>query len=354
MTPAMPSKRQFSANDVSLAVMNYNGEDKLTGLFQSIAKLVNPVGEVLMIDDGSRDDSVGLVCKGWPATRVIELGVNSGGVLNKVRNRAFSEATRSLVFIVDNDVELKPNCVEELIAVFNQYPEAAACLTRAVHWDDQTSIYQDGQILHYVGASPNTNRDAHIDEVDDEPRVSIGWGVQMIDKQRAAEVSFFNEAYILGWGDDGEINHKLNLYGYKCYQVPKAVVVHKRFESSKRYLAAVQNRLRFIAEMYRLRTIVLALPALIAYEASLVAFLVMKGGMSDYWTGWKVFFRDFSDIRRVRREIQAYRKLPDNQVMASGDIFVYSDYVNNKILMTGYKALNCFLNIYWRIIRKFV
>jgi GT2 family glycosyltransferase len=350
----MNPQRHFESRDVSIAVMNYNGEGKLAGLFESIANLNEPVGEVLMVDDGSTDTSVELVRNGWGNTRVIELGVNSGGILNKVRNTAFSKATQALVFIVDNDVELKPDCVQQLVDVFNEYPDAAACLTRAVHWDDESSIYQDGQILHYVGASPNTNRDANINEVDDQPRVSIGWGVQMIDKQRAAEVSFFNEAYILGWGDDGEINHKLNLYGYKCYQVPKAVVVHKRFESSKRYLAAVQNRLRFIAEMYRLRTIVLAAPALIAYECSLIAFLVMKGGMSDYFTGWKVFFRDFGDIRRVRNEIQSYRKLPDNQVMDAGDIFVYSDYVNNKILMTGYKALNKFLNIYWRLIRKFV
>ena len=350
----MSTNRHFSAADVSLAVMNYNGEDKLGGLFESIAKLEQPVGEVLLVDDGSTDSSIDLVSQQWPETRVIALGTNSGGVLNKVRNRAFAEASKPLVFIVDNDVELYPDCVSELVNVFNEYPDAAACLTRAVHWDDRKSIYQDGQILHYVGASPNTNRDARVDEVDDQPRVSIGWGVQMIDKTRAAEVDFFNEAYILGWGDDGEINHKLNLFGYRCYQVPKAVVVHKRFESSKRYLAAVQNRLRFIAEMYRLRTILLALPALLAYEASLIAFLIMKGGMGDYVTGWKHFFTHFSDIRAERQKIQAYRKLPDNQVMDSGDIFVYSDYVNNKILMTGYKALNVFLNLYWKLIRPVV
>ncbi len=29
----------------------------------------------------------------------------------------------------------------------------------------------------------------------------------------------------------------------------------------------------------------------------MIAFLVMKGGMSDYFTGWKVFFRDFGNTQ---------------------------------------------------------
>jgi GT2 family glycosyltransferase len=348
------NRNSFAASDVSLAVMNYNGADKLPGLFASIAALNHAPGEVMIVDDGSTDAGAQAIVADYPDVRLIELGANSGGVLNKVRNVAFREAAGRLVFIVDNDVELKPDCVDELVAAFNWLPDVAACLTRAVHWDDQDSIYQDGQILHYVGASPNTNRDARISEVSDEPRVSIGWGVQMIDKASAADVGFFNENYILGWGDDGEFNHKLNLYGYKCYQVPKAVVIHKRFESSKRYLAAVQNRLRFIGEMYRLRTILLALPALLIYEVSMLAFLAMKGGARYWFTGWSYFFANFGNILRVRRQIQSTRKLRDNEVMGAGDIFVYSDYVDNKVLMTGYRVMNVFLKFWWKVIRPFV
>jgi hypothetical protein len=110
----------------------------------------------------------------------------------------------------------------------NERPRAAACMTRTVYWHDQDRIYQDGQTLHYVGASPGTNRERLVREVDTEPRLSIGWGVQLIDREAAREVGFFNPAYPMGWGDDGELNHKLHLYGYECYHVPKSVVLHKR------------------------------------------------------------------------------------------------------------------------------
>lgn len=349
----MTERQAFTAADTTLAVMNYNGAERLPDLFASIDTLVAAPGEVMIVDDGSTDGGAESIQKRYPHVRIERMGRNTK-ILNKVRNRAFASATRRLVFIVDNDVVLTPRCLEELLAVMNRHPQTAACMTRAVYWDNPKIIYQDGQILHYVGASPGPNRGKSIDEVDHQPKLSIGWGVQLIDKQAASEVGFFNEEYLLGWGDDGEINHKLNLSGYRCYQVPRSVVLHKREESSKRYLAAVRNRLRFIFEMYRWRTILLAMPAFAVYEVSLIAFLAMKGGLADYFRGWAYFFTHLPDILRVRRSIQAKRRLRDNQVMGAGDIFVYSDYVDSKILMLGYRAMNRFLNAYWRLIRGLV
>lgn len=345
--------RNYTARDVTLAVMNYNGAERLPDLLRSILELDHEPGEVMLVDDGSTDGGADMVEREHPYVKVVRMGRNTK-ILNKVRNRAFQESAKPLVFIVDNDVVLTPACLDELLAVMSDRAQCAACMTRAVYADRPDVIYQDGQILHYVAASPGTNRGKAVSEADTEPRVSIGWGVQLIDKRAAEQVGFFNEEYLLGWGDDGEINHKLNLLEFRCYHVPRSVVLHKRFESSKRYYAAVRNRLRFIFEMYYWRTIVLALPAFVVYEASLVAFLLLKGGMRDYFRGWAYFFTHLTDILRVRREIQGKRRLKDSEVMDAGDIFVYSDYIDVRILALGYRAMNAFLNFYWILIRRFV
>ncbi len=344
---------KFTANDVTLAVMNYNGAERLPGLFASIDRLERPPGEVIIVDDGSTDGGTEKITERYPEVKVYGMGRNTK-ILNMLRNRAFKEAEKRLVFIVDNDVELQPDCLEQLITAMNSLPQAAACITRAVHWERPDQIYQDGQMLHYVGASPSLNRDCLVTEVSNEPKISIGWGVQIIDKVAAADVGYFNEEYLLGWGDDGELNYKLNLTGYRCYQVPDAVVLHKRGESSKRYLAAVRNRLRFILEMYQWRTIMLALPAFAVYEIALISFLVIKDAGKDYFRGWAYFVRHLPEILRVRRKIQTRRVKRDSETMGSGDIFVYSDYVDGKVLAFGYHWLNKFLNAYWRLIRPLV
>lgn len=343
----------YTADDVTLAVLNYNGAQRLPDLFKSIFELDDLPGEIILVDDGSTDGSAEWVVRNYATVKVARMGRNTA-ILNMVRNRAFQESTNPLVFIVDNDVILTPSCLTELLHVLNSWPKAAACMTRALYWDRPGIIYQDGQVLHYVGASPGTNREARVEDSDTEPRLSIGWGVQLIDKSAAEQVGFFNEEYLLGWGDDGEINHKLNLLGFRCYHVPRSVVFHKRSESSKRYYAAVRNRLRFIFEMYYWRTIALAMPAFIVYEVSLLAFLALKGGLRDYFRGWGYFFTHLADILRVRRRIQSRRVLRDSEVMGAGDIFVYSDYVDMKVLALGYRAMNSFLNAYWAVISRFV
>lgn len=345
--------RPFSAADVTLAVMNYNGADKLPALFESVQSLAQAPGAVMIVDDGSTDGGAEAIRQRHSDVRIADMGGNTG-ILNRVRNRAFEEAATRLVFIIDNDVVLKPDTLEQLLQVMNERPRAAACMTRAVYWHDPERIYQDGQTLHYVGASPGTNRERLIHEVDDEPRLSIGWGVQLINKEAARAVGYFNDKYLLGWGDDGELNHKLHLHGYECYHVPKAVVFHKRDTSSKRYQAATQNRLRFILEMYQLRTILLALPAFMLYEFSLLGFLATKGAWRDYLRGWRTFVSDIPEVLQVRKRLQSSRRVPDRQLMGAGDIFIYSDEISNKVLEHGYRLLNAVLSGYWFLIRRLI
>jgi hypothetical protein len=343
--------RNFSAADVTVAVLNYNGIDKIPDLFASIRKLEHQPAEVVMVDDGSTDSSPDWVARHYPGVRIIRMEKNTGR-LNLVRNRALANAGTDLVFIVDNDVVLLPDCLDRAVEAMNTLPDAVACMPRAVYDDRPRIIYQDGQILHYVGASPNINRDRDIAEADTEPRLSIGWGVQLIDRERTREFGWFNEEYLLGWGDDGEFNHKLNLAGLKCYNVPASVVMHNRHAGSKRYYSAVRNRWRFILEMYALKTLVLALPALLIYECALFFFLVMKGAVGQYFKGMKDTAAGLGSTLRERKKIQARRKVPDRELMTGGDIFIYSDEIGSPLLIFGYRVMNAVLNLYWKLIRN--
>ena len=342
----------YSAADVTIAVLNYNGRHIIPDLFASIEQLAEPPGEVIMVDDGSTDGSPEWLEESYPKVRLVRFAKNSGAMLNMVRNRAMREAKKPLVFIIDNDVVLLPDSLQEALHGMNTLPDAAVCTTRAVYDDRPEIIYQDGQILHYIGASPNINREASIHEVDDTPRLSIGWGVQLINKELSAPLGWFNEGYPLGWGDDGEFNHKLNMAGRNCYHIPKSVVMHKRHGASKRYKAAVSNRWRFILEMYAPKTLLLIAPALFFYEIPLFLFLVMKKRPGDYFTGMAHMLRRLPSVIKQRKKIQAHRRVADRELIGCGDIFVYTDDMDSKVLLFGYAFLNRALSLYWKIIHR--
>jgi GT2 family glycosyltransferase len=310
-------------------------------------------GEIILVDDGSSDGSVAWVRKTYPETRIFEMGQNTKR-LNKVRNWALREATYDLVLLVDNDVKLKSNCLEQLLVALRTIPDAAVCMPRALYDHDPSIIYQDGQLPHYVGASHALNRNRAVEGTDESPRLSIGWGVQLIAREKAAKVGFFNEAYIMGWGDDGEFNHKMNLAGYRCYHVPKAICYHKRVKPAERYYGSVRNRWRFLLEMHHWKTLLFCFPALVTYEIAAFAFLVTKGSTRAYWRSIQDIFKELPEIWRTRQKIQSWRQARDSEIMTSGPIFIPAEYVNSPVLRQSLRLLNGFLDTYWRLVRRFL
>src|SRR5579864_8312918 len=343
---------KFSASNVTAVVSNYNGVSVLGDCLESIQRLTTPPREIMMIDDGSEDGSQAMVRERFPHVRVIELGVNSGGILNTVRNRALMEAETDFVFLIDHDVTLKPDCLSELLWGLETLPEAAVCIPRTVYEHDPSMIYQDGQVLHYAGTSLASHRNVPLKDADNRPRLTIGWGVQLIDKRLAAEVGDFNENYVMGWGDDGEFNHRMNLRRHFCYHVPSAVVYHKRVRGARRYYGSVRNRWRFLLECYQLKTLILCSPALVIYEISVLLFILKQGEIHQYLNAMRYIAKNMGSIRSVRRRVQSTRVVKDRELMTSGSIFISAEYVDSPILGFGYRAMNAFLNGYWSLIRR--
>ena len=86
--------KQLSAADVTLAVMNFNGADKLPALFDSIARLERAPGAVMIVDDGSTDGGAEMIRQQYPDVRIASMGGNTK-ILNRVRNGPSRKRQRS-------------------------------------------------------------------------------------------------------------------------------------------------------------------------------------------------------------------------------------------------------------------
>ena len=161
----------------------------------------------------------------------------------------------------------------------------------------------------------------------------------------------FSENYVMGWGDDGEFNHRMNLRRHFCYHIPSAVVYHKRVKGARRYYGSVRNRWRFLLECYQLKTLILCSPALVIYEISVLLFIMKQGQIRQYLNAIRYIAENMDSIRSVRRRVQSTRLVKDRELMTSGPIFVSAEYVDSPILGFGYTVVNAFLNGYWSLIR---
>jgi N-acetylglucosaminyl-diphospho-decaprenol L-rhamnosyltransferase len=69
---------------------------------------------VIVVDDGSSDGTATLLRRDWPAVSTIELGANHG--YTAAVNRGVSAGQGEYVVLLNNDVELRPDCLERLVA----------------------------------------------------------------------------------------------------------------------------------------------------------------------------------------------------------------------------------------------
>jgi GT2 family glycosyltransferase len=339
--------------EVTVSVLNYNGRSLIGDTIESILDLDYRVSAIIVVDDGSTDGSVEYIRKRYPEIRVVEMGDNTK-MLNKVRNKAISAATSDYILISDNDITFRRDCLGILLKTIEDHPDAAVLMPRVLYKHDKDRIYIDSNRLHYVCASIDENRNKRLCEILDyeEPVRSFGCGIMLIDKKKAQAVGFFDEDYVMGWGDDGEFHHRVNLAGMVCYSVPQAIVYHEAFKGRPRVYGQIRNRWFFILQTYSWKTILLISPALVLYEFSLILLLLARNSVQDYIRACVDVLLNFGKIMSKRKKVFRYKVIPDVELMTSGSIYIPSDFTGNSLFEAGSSMANTFFTIYWELIKK--
>jgi len=106
---------------------NYNMEDTIERALRSILGQLNDDYEVVLVDDGSRDNSVTIVKKlqeEYPILRLIELTRNPKRFLGETRNISIREATGEYALLnIDCDDIYGPH-IQDFVKIFHQIEAA--------------------------------------------------------------------------------------------------------------------------------------------------------------------------------------------------------------------------------------
>ena len=104
-------------SSIDVVIPTWNGRDLLERCLESLeGQTVEH--RVIVVDNGSQDDTAELVRERFPSTRLVELERNygfAGGV-----NRGVKQGDGQFVVLVNNDVECDPPFLEQLVAPFEE------------------------------------------------------------------------------------------------------------------------------------------------------------------------------------------------------------------------------------------
>jgi N-acetylglucosaminyl-diphospho-decaprenol L-rhamnosyltransferase len=120
------------------------------------------VHRTIVVDDGSTDDTPAQVRRDWPGVAVVELGANHG--YTKAVNRGVSAGEGEYVVLLNNDVQLRPDCLERLIAPLEDDPRvgsvAATMLTRDERTIDSVGVTADVTLAGFARLQGRPSADA--------------------------------------------------------------------------------------------------------------------------------------------------------------------------------------------------
>ncbi|HWW67447.1 MAG TPA: glycosyltransferase family 2 protein [Solirubrobacterales bacterium] len=104
-------------------IPNYNGSRHLERVLRSLREQTRPA-DVVLVDNGSTDDSVALVRKEFPEVSVLELGRNVG--FGPAINRAVRERPADPLILLNNDTECEPQFIEAMLDALDESTQTVA------------------------------------------------------------------------------------------------------------------------------------------------------------------------------------------------------------------------------------
>lgn len=121
---------------ISVIVPVYRVENYLDKCVQSIVQQTYKNLEILLVDDGSPDNS-GAICDAWTAkdSRIRVIHKENGGA-GHARNAAFDIAQGELIGLVDSDDYIEPHMYEHLYSLMEEDVDIAECAIGLTESDD--------------------------------------------------------------------------------------------------------------------------------------------------------------------------------------------------------------------------
>lgn len=132
-------------NILSVIILNWNGSKLLRKFLPSVlANTSGPEVEVIVVDNGSADDSLHVLYQEFPNVKIISFDENLG--FSGAYNRAIREIESEFVVLLNSDVETPPGWWEPLLEFMNSNPGVGACQPKILS-------YKRKDKFEYAGAA---------------------------------------------------------------------------------------------------------------------------------------------------------------------------------------------------------
>ncbi|AFM24253.1 glycosyltransferase family 2 protein [Desulfomonile tiedjei] len=240
---------------VSFVVVNRNTAALLIRCLNHIFQSRLPqIPQVIVVDNGSTDDSVAQVRNAYPDVEIIEAGRNLG--FAAANNRAFRISRGQFLMLVNTDAMLEPECAGRLLDLMKADPQIGMAGPQLLNNDGtpQTSFEAvptlatetlNRSLLKRLFPGRFPGKRVRL-ECSTQVEALIG-AVMMIRRKAIEEIGEFDENYFF-FLEETDLAVRMRKAGWKVVHDPSSKAVHLQGATAKTYRA--DARIEFYRSRY--------------------------------------------------------------------------------------------------------
>jgi len=216
---------------VSVIIVNYNGKFHLEKCLASLMKIDYKNFEIILVDNNSTDNSVEFVKNTYPSTTIIKLNDNYG--FAEPNNIGAKNAKGEFLLFLNNDTEVNPNFIGEMIKVIQQDPQIAICQSLLLKPNGE--VDSSGDFIDTIGRVYSSK-----DKANEIKKILSARGASMMVRKKSFwDLGGFDKKFFASF-EDVDLGWRAWIWGYKIVLVPNSVVYHKGGETVKQNFPEVR------------------------------------------------------------------------------------------------------------------